>query len=79
MYGYINLGVISLLAIFKAKGIDEVTERLTDLMVIITMGSVVSLVVEYLFGFKALDFSNWVNELSLQICRWSCICYPMLP
>lgn len=48
MYGYINLGVISLLVIFKAKGIDEVTERLTDLMVIITMGSVVSLVVEYL-------------------------------
>lgn len=79
MYGYINLGVISLLVIFKAKGIDEVTERLTDLMVIITMGSVVSLVVEYLFGFKALDFSNWVNELSLQICRWSCICHPMLP
>lgn len=65
--------------LFKVKEIDKVIESLPDLMVIITMGLVASSVVEYLFGFKALDFSNWINKLSLQICRWSCICHPVVP
>ena len=64
---------------FKTKGLDRVTERLFGLMVIITLGPVATSVFEYLLGFKALDFSNWENELSLQICKRSCIFYPVLP
>lgn len=58
---------------------DEVTERLSNLMVIITIGPVATSVFKYLFGVKALEFSNWVSELSLQIYRWSCVCHPVLP
>jgi len=42
----------------KAKGIDEVTEILPDLMIIITIGPVATTVFGYPFGIKALDFSN---------------------
>lgn len=75
--------------IFKVKGIDKVTEIVSGLMVIITMGSglmviitmgpVATSVVDYIFRFRALDYSNWLIELSLQICKWSCVCHPVLP
>ena len=65
--------------IFEAKGIDKVTERLSGSMVIIAMGPVATSVVDYLFGFKALYFRNWVIELALQICIWSSVCHPVLP
>ena len=65
--------------ICKAEGIDEVTEILSDLIVIITIGRVTTTVFGYLFGVKVLDFGNWVSELSLQIYRWLCVCYPLLP
>lgn len=44
---------------------DRVIEGLSGLMVIIAIGPVATSVVEYQFGFKALHFSNWVNELYL--------------
>lgn len=45
----INLGVISTRMIFKVKRIIKVTERLPDLMVVITRGLVTTSVVEYLW------------------------------
>lgn len=60
--------------VLKTKGIDKVTERLSGLMVI-TMGPVATM----LLGFKALDFSNQFIELSLQTCKWSCVCHSVLP
>lgn len=56
--GHINFEIINVWMIFKAKGIDKVTERLSGVMVI-TMGPGANLM---LFGFKALDL---VIELSL--------------
>lgn len=44
-----NLGVISTRMIYKVKRIIKVTERLPDLMVIITRGLVTTSVVEYLW------------------------------
>lgn len=43
--------------IFKAKGMDKVTEIICFL-IIITVGPVATNAVVYLWGFKALDFSN---------------------
>lgn len=51
--------------IFKVKGIDKVTERLADLMVSIVVVLVTTSMIEYLFGFKALGFSNWVKRTVL--------------
>lgn len=61
--------VISIWMIYKAKGIDEVTEILSDLIIIITIGLVAATMFGYLLGVNALDFRNWVSELSLQSYR----------
>lgn len=51
---HIHFGVINLWMLFKAKEIDKVTEKLSGLMVIITIGPVATMP----FRFKALDFSD---------------------
>lgn len=50
--GGMNLGVISIWMVCKAKGIDEVTEILSDLMIIITIGPAATTVFGYYLGLK---------------------------
>lgn len=49
-----NLGVIIIWMMFKTQGMDRVTERLSGLMVIITIEPVATSVFGYHLGFKAL-------------------------
>lgn len=48
--GGTNLGVISIWMVYKAKGVDEVTEILSDLIIIITIGLVAATMFGYLLG-----------------------------
>lgn len=44
------MGVISIWMVYKAKGVDEVTEILSDLIIIITIGLVAATMFGYLLG-----------------------------